>query len=431
MRFHRSACILILLTVATTWAKAAGNNSQTLRWMGHWKNEGFREQLVLETLENFRFVHQDIHVTFEFATDLLPEKSQICQASNIVSMIHSGNIEWDVIWLDPYIYAEVAAQLDDPQWGEQYLFDFSTVPSIRNAHRPDLLHNPSFCQSTGGILTGPCIEGFVYCMWYNTQTAKTLGVTIPEEDMTFDELIECLQRINTYNQSATVPIYAFSSFRQSGSLARLAHNLLTSILPESPTDDEILQAQKRTLEAIEQIVRLCPPQEDAPWNDAVDQLADDQALFLIDSTWRYNALKQYSETLPNKIRPAQVPGFQKQSHYCGGFIPAWALFKNSPARDAGIELMKFWCRPAVIEKWVRGTKNPSGITGSLYDPVYGNDPFALYQQHLLDGRSMVPDLFMNPKENGPAWDLLKFIDPIRKGKVTARAALDELKQPAQ
>lgn len=423
MRFSLTA---IALLFSAALSSAAESGHQTLRWMGHWKNEGFREQLVQETLEDFRFVHQDIDVLFEFATDLLPEKSQISQASNIVNMIQSDSLQWDVIWLDPYIYTEVSRQLEDPLWGQKYLFDFWDVPAIRDAHRPELLHSPTFCQSTAGILTGPYIEGFLYCMWYNTETAAKLGLRIPEEEMTFDQLIHSLQRIHEYNQSASEPIFAFTKFRQGGSMARLAHNLLLSILPDNPTADEIHSAQKQTLEAIEQISTLCPQQEDAPWEDAIEQLAANQSLFLIDSTWRYNALRQYSKALTAKIRPAQVPGFQKQTHYCGGFIPAWALLKDSPALEAGIELMKFWCRPTVTEKWVRGTKNPSGIIGSLYDPVYGNDPFAIYQQHLMEGRTMVPDLFMSPEENSPTWELLPFIDPIMMGELSAQEAITQL-----
>ena len=40
--------------------------SQQLRWMGHWKGEGQREQLVREVRDEFSFRHPHIDLQFDY-----------------------------------------------------------------------------------------------------------------------------------------------------------------------------------------------------------------------------------------------------------------------------------------------------------------------------------------------------------------------------
>jgi ABC-type glycerol-3-phosphate transport system substrate-binding protein len=103
---------------------------QTLRWMGHWRGEGLREQLVREVLEDFSFENQDVDVQFAFAADILPEKNTLEEATFIANMIRSGEITWDVVWMDSSIYQNVGVLLNDPDWGREHLVDFAKIPDF-------------------------------------------------------------------------------------------------------------------------------------------------------------------------------------------------------------------------------------------------------------------------------------------------------------
>ena len=39
--------------------------------------------------------------------------------------------------------------------------------------------------------------------------------------------------------------------------------------------------------------------------------------------------------------------------------------KNSPNREAAIDLLQLWSEPKIAEKWVEYTKNPTGLKGHL------------------------------------------------------------------
>ena len=401
-----------------------------LRWMGQWKNEGLRETLVRETLEEFQFLHQDMKISMTFASDLLTEKTQANAGQLIADMIRAGRVDWDVIWLDPLIYKTVADELNDPDWGAEYLVDFSDFPDVKAAHRSFLVDGPNCHQDTGGVFTGPYIEGFYSCLWYNTAVAEKLGLEIREEEMSADDLLSYLRRTKEYNQTADVPISGIADFTASGSARRLAHNLFLSehlARPDMPVDEIFA----RTLRFFEAMQSCDPLLYNTPtWQEAAQLLNDDKALFLIEATWRYSSLQAAFPELMEKFRPVQIPGFEKQSFYVGGFTPTWAVMKNSPVRDAGIELMRFWCSPTIAEKWVRYTKSPTGLSGNLYSSKYGMDSLARFQRNLSAGRMIQPDISTLEKD-APICSTFPYLYPILYGEMTAEEALIEMKKRDQ
>lgn len=123
---------------------------------------------------------------------------------------------------------------------------------------------------------------------------------------------------------------------------------------------------------------------------------------------------------------AQLPGFRRQNYCAGGFMPVWAVMKNSPNRTAGVRLLKFWSSPDVADKWVRYTKNPTGLNGNLYDPKYGNDIFAFYQRKLTKNRNVQPDIFETPSH--PVHALSKQLKPLLRGDTTAEKVYYKLQK---
>ncbi len=393
-------------------AGAASEESphKSLRWMGHWKGEGRREQLVREVLEEFAFTHPQVDVELEFAADILPENSQRAAGIYIAEMIRSGNLEWDVIWLDPLIYYYVSQELDDWNWGSKYLVDFSEIDGFRECHKPSLVEGPDAHKHTGGVFTGAYIEGFYYALWYNKDLADRLGISIREDGMTAEDLLGYMKQLHTYNQQTSEPVSAFVDFKGTGSLFRLFYSLLLSAWHDGvsrPDGDALESAAARSIAFLQEMGNVRPP---APmltadsWNDAAHALMDGKVLFFSDATWRYCAFEKIDPEGLKKLRLAHMPEFADGGrHVIGGYMPTWAVLKNAPGRDEGIELMKYWIRPSIAERWVRYTKCPTGLKGNLYDPRFGRDVYADYQQRLTsEGRvpQLDPRMFYDDPQAG-------------------------------
>lgn len=414
--------LLYVLLVAPAQAR------QTLRWMGHWKGEGLREQLVREVQEDFSFLNQDIDLQLTFAADLLPEKTQKAGAEFIANMIRSGEITQDVVWLDTTIYREVGSLLQNPNWGKKYLVDFFTVPGVKEAHKPFLFKKRDCCFRTGDLLTGPYIEGFFYALFYNHTTAEKLGISVPEEEMTFNDLLSAAQQVQKYNRTADSPISFFTDFKASAAAQRLAYNLFLS-LPQDPVAEEPDAVLRKILEAFEQLGNCISFSEETIRKDrraAAAELAAGRALFLVDATWFYNSFQSGFPDEIQALRPVQMPGFGRQEFYVGGFIPTWAVMKNSPAREAGIRLLQFWSQPDIAEKWVRYTKSPTALAGNVYDPSYGQDAFAEFQNRLTEDRRLKPDIFTVPVDAGPIRKTFPFLYPLLQRKITADEAFKQI-----
>jgi hypothetical protein len=361
--------------------------------MGHWKGEGARETLVCEVLDEFRFLHPELEVDFKFAADVLPEKSQEAAANQLVEMIRTGNLEWDVVWLDSLIYGMVADQLDDWDWGRKHLVDFSAVPGFGKTQKSFLVKGEDAHAFTAGFFPGPYIEGFLYTAWYNQDVADRLGIEIREEGMTAKDLLGYAEKVHAYNQTAEEPIAAFLDVARSGSMQRLYHALLYSSFPGHPDSDEIDDAELekayvRTAEYFAQLGRCRPLAGNGSLREfpaaAKFMLAEDRALFFFDATWRYSAFRAACPDRLDRLRLAQMPGFEGNCHAIGGYITTWAVLKNAPGREAGIELMRYWSRPPIAQKWVRYTKCPTGLKGDLYDPTFGLDIHAEFQRKLRE-----------------------------------------------
>jgi ABC-type glycerol-3-phosphate transport system substrate-binding protein len=402
---------------------------KTLRWMGHWENRGLREQLVLETREEFQFLHQDVDVKLAFPGEIMPLSSKQLTGQYIALMIQSGKIDWDVVWMDPQIYRKVAIELNDPEWGKKHLVDFSQFPDIKAAHQPFLVEGPDCHEETGGVFVGPYIEGVYTHIWYNKVAAEKAGLDIKEIGMSADDFLGYLSRIKEYNQTAEKPI---SGFAWPTSLYRLAYNLyLSEHLPHPDTPDQkILTQILRFFEAIHPFRSLIKTDWSLPWKDYGQALMNDEMLFMVDASWRYTSLNAAYPDLMKKLRPAQLPGFEDQSFYVGGYIPTWAVMKNSPSRDLGIELMRFWCSPEVAQKWIRYTKCPTGLSGNFYDSEYGLDVFPIFQKKLISGRTPQMDVMLLGKEKSPIFAIWDYILPVLNGEMTTDEVLMEMKGQA-
>lgn len=375
------------LALFVAWAAvghvAAEENRVKLRWMGHWKGEGGREKLVHEVRDEFQFLHPDIDLEFTFAKDFFQKKNQTVAAAYIAEMIRSGELEWDVIWLDPLIYGLVAKQLGDRNWGRKHLVDFFEVPGFKKTQKAFLFNDKALQQFTGDILTGSYIEGFFFSVWYNKLLADQLGLEIREEGMTAEELLGYVKAVHTHNQTAKEPVSAFLNVDYSGTLQRLYLSLLFSAIGSNVPDAGAYDRTDAFFVQLEEFNPLGDHTMFTNWTDAAHyMLEDNRALFYFGATWRYSTFESACPEKLGNLRLAQIPSFDGKGRAVGGYIPSWAVLKNAPGREAGIELMRFWSRPPIAQKWVRYTKCPTGLRGDLYDSTFGQDIHAGYQRKL-------------------------------------------------
>ena len=233
------------------------------------------------------------------------------------------------------------------------------------------------------------IEGFLYVVWYNQAVADRLGITIREEGMTYEDLLGYVKRVQAYNQDAEAPIAAFLDLYYSGANMHLFYSLLLSLLPGGDPvtagDDEVRTAAEQVLSLMEELGRCNPMGGYEPfstWGEAAQVMMDDRALFFSDATWYYNKFEQFDADGMSKLRLAQMPAVGTEQNLIGGYMTTWAVFKDAPGRDAGIQLLQYWSQPAIADRWVRYTKCPTGLRGNLYDPSYGNDVIADYLRRM-------------------------------------------------
>lgn len=367
---------------------------EVVNWMGHWMNEDKRETLVLEAAQEFAFLNQDITVNLKFPQEIMGVRSKPLVGEYIANMIRTGNIEWDIIWLDDQIYQYAAEELDDPEWGKRYLVDFEQVAGFQGTQKTFIIADPTYREQTGGILVGPYLEGYYHALFYNADLAAQMGIEIKQQGMSFEDLLGYVKAVQDYNQQNGTDIAAFYEAKDWPSLEILFQHLLKSEIEDfaeskaNVTSEEKQAAFLKTLQAFEELGKYDPlisSHNENIWFETRGLILEDKALFYVNGTWMYSHWRQVGgDEKLKKMIPVEMPAFQQTNHYSGGYIPTWAVMKFSPNRENAIKLMMFWSTPKVAEKWIRYTKNPTGIAGHMAIAEEGADPFELFQHRITD-----------------------------------------------
>jgi len=212
-----------------------GTTSQTekrLNWIGHWLGEHNRETLVREIKSDFELMNPDIDVNLKFPSQIMGLRSKHEEAKLIVNMIKTGNIEWDIIWLDVKSYQYVAEELNDPGWAEKHLVNFEEVPGFKETQKSFIINDPVYKYQTGGIIVGPYIEGYFNVIYYNKNLAEKMGIDIKLDGMTFDDLLGYVKHVYGYNQEHNTNIAAFYESKDWTTLEMLFQNLVKSELKD-------------------------------------------------------------------------------------------------------------------------------------------------------------------------------------------------------
>jgi ABC-type glycerol-3-phosphate transport system substrate-binding protein len=375
-----------------------GSQAVQLNWIGHWKGEDKREDLVLEIKKEFEFTHPDVRINLVFNKDMEGEAVDYKErtADVIVKMIETGEIGWDAVFLDVAIYDMVADTLKDPYWVGKHMVDFADVPGFVESQKDFIVQDPRYRNKVGGIFTGPFVESYIMSVWFNSRVAGRAGIEVKERDMTFDDFLGYAERLEEYNRSndSSIPFIKLCSWNR---IDFLFESLFKSQFDDFDSAvEEVFTEEKRrafleTLSAFEELSRHQPvvnrDWEKVSSNDFQrDYLLNDDALFVMGGTFMYSQFRGIDPEESRKMRPAENPFIKNPNGLIGDYTPVFGVMKNSRNRDLAVELVMSWARPKNAEKWVRYTKNLTGTRGNLSEAAprelsAAND---VYERFILD-----------------------------------------------
>lgn len=429
---------------------AAARAAVQLNWIGHWKGEDLRERFVLELKRDYEFLHPEVSINLVFDADLPGSERdhKLRSAKAIVDMITTGRIDWDVVYLDHGVFEHVANQLKDRAWTARHLVDFSLVPGYPASQEPFVTADPRYRERTGGILTGPYTESYLMNVWYNTEVAAKTGVRVKERGMTADDFVACAEQLQRHNREhgTAVTFIKLSAFNRTDTLFESLFR--SQFADHAEAVAPVFTAAKaraflRTLEVFERIARYQPAVNQG-WRDLTIEdwrrrtLVDDDALFVLGGTFMYSHYRGADPERSGKMRPIENPALGATRVLVGDYTPVFAVMKNSPRRDVAIDFLMSSATPKNAERWVRYTKNLTGVRGYLSDATSRQiDAFGdVYEKYLIDmqkssgGRPVVnlrdPTYVLGKDSPVTVVELREKLTAILEGKLTARAYYDDV-----
>lgn len=393
-------CILVSCTsrdhVSESSLKGIGSNTKSLatskkqlNWMSHWYKRAGKEELVRQIAREFEFQHQELAVNLKFIQEVYNTTTDDRRQFNneVVNMINTGKVTWDILVLDNPSYDSIAIKLNDMNWGAKYLVNFEEFEWFKNQHKSFLFEGSQYRRNTGGIIPGPIIEGIYLALWYNSNVTKKLGLDIKKTDITFDDLKAYFKAAYEYNQSHQDKVVLLYDDNQSHPVKILFNSLVISELgqfdPLHLDRAKSLLAFKRGLMALEELSKFQPLNKSFLNNTTDDPMLEQKALFFIKETWVYNRWAKASKSKASLIFPTELPVFEKPGmFYQGTYQSVYAVLKQSPNKDEAIELMKYWCSNDIAERWTNLTKNPTGLKTRISSVDFGVDDFAKFNNEI-------------------------------------------------
>ena len=369
----------------------AAQNS--INWMGHWYKADKRYDLVLDIKRDFAFRNQDTKVNLQFPEQIVGTNDKAVVAHLIVDMIRRKQFDWDIVWMDNIIYQFVAEELNDPSWGRKYLVNFEEIPGFSKSQKPFIVADPGYRNQTGGILVGPYIEGYYYALYYNRDLAAKMGIQVKPFGMTFEDLLGYFKAAARYNEGAKEKIPIIFDAHDMPSLEVLFQNLAKSWLNDYSTtttersSPQKLEAMHKGFQAFEELGKyrpLIPSYATNAWFLTRDVPLNDKVLFYISGTWMYSRWRDIDVAKSSKMVPTELPVFKPVDYCLGGYIPTWAVMKDSPHREAAVRLLMSMATPKVAEKWVQYTKTPTGLAGDVSKATIGSDVYEAYQRTMSE-----------------------------------------------
>jgi len=446
-RSNKGGKIEEIQRVVQTEEVGEGRDEQiVVNMQGHWKGEDLREDFVLETIKEFETRNPGVKVNLQWNADFNDGRAGALQAT--VDQIKSGEINWDVIWLEPFYYQEIANALGDQDWAKNNLVDFETIPTFKESQKDFILSDPQFRSHMNNVITGPYIEGFYQPFFYNRELTDMMGIEVKDKNMTFDDLLGYFKAVDEYNKANGTDIailydsgdyaggigYAPSVWNIFQSLFRSEFSDLTDIKDKNFSSAK-MAAIRKALDSLEQLSQYQPlikGWEDLSWFETRDYVLDNKAVFTVcGASWMYSHWHGLDAAKTMKMVPVEMPVYQSVNHYIGGYNPMFAVMEKSLVREEAVGLLMSFSEPNVAEKWVRYAKGPSGIKGNVSQAGGVSkeedqfDKFITYITNKYGGNifdSKTVDYVLGEKYKGLSLRFNKYLAAVIEGELSAEAA---------
>lgn len=338
--------------------------------MGHWKARLGKEQMVYNVTREFELLNQDIKVNMQFPQEIYKSDNYSPRlADSAVKMIQTNNYTWDILFLDPSNYDNIANKLKDREWGKKYLVNFEEFDWFKAAHKPFVFEDPQYREATAGIMVGPLIEGIYSALWYNQKVTERIGITIKPENMTFEDFKGYLKAAFEYNQNATQKITLINTEMQNN-IKLLFANLVISEIGDADLEsidrNTAYKAFFKALKAFEELSVYKPLEKIHSQASKDITLLDEKNLFTVIQTYSYNRWAKIDMEKTRNLVPVELPVMEQPvKYYPGSYQAVWCVFKNSPNRDNAIKAMKYLCTNDISQQWLALTKNPTALKSRI------------------------------------------------------------------
>ena len=406
-----------------------------VNWLVDWTDQPVKRNFIKELSSEYSFNHQDVKLNVVFSDFSVKTR----QAMQIVNMIKSNIYNWDIVWIDESVYLVVAQELNNANWGKDYLVDFQKIEGYMVTHLPEIIKNTSYRKKTGNIMIGPYLDGFYGVLWYNKKVADLLGIDVKNKDMNFDDIIAYAEKIYKYNINRENKTALFSESTDFN-FSYLFQNLLWSEIdrmgfnttPPIESAKNILLNVFTLLEKLGNYNPLIESHMINLWYDAKEAFINDKALFLVGKTSLYNELQLMDSTNYLHILPAELPSYEHSKAYYGSFQPTFAVMKYSPNSEAAVKLIKNISNEKYAEEWIKMTKNPTGLSCDVKENFLDNDPinnFLVYiaQKYDFNVRYSIDAGYILGKPNAGLFYLIdENVKLILTGEITAEKALENI-----
>lgn len=416
--------------------------TEQVRFIGHWMGEGKREKLVSDFVRQYSFRNQHVDILMKFPEEVYYERSVINSNERfIVDMIQMENPEWDIIRINDQ-YESVLGICEDSLWAKKNLVDFSEIPEFVNNTRPEIL-TEEFKARWGGMVPGPFIEGQYWALWSNAKVAEKVGIKIKQHGMTGDDLISYVKAVDQYNKSNPddyiTPIFESSDWPTT---FWIAYQLFISEINDydfvlNPDVNELkLQAWHKALSVLEELSKynaFNANWKKKSWADTKYELINEKCLFYSNGSWMYNIWEAEDAQKTMNCYPNEYPVFKNTTHYPFGYIIMWGVLKNSPNRDAAVDMLLAMNTPDIADRWVQYTKCPTGIVGNVSDVLFGVDQFESFTNFLqanYEDRTFRADETISYKNIGGVNLEEGYTAEVITGQLTADEAMELIRKQA-
>ena len=391
----------------------SNNPQKPVRIMGHWYGEGKKELLVQEMVREFSMLNQDLSIEMLFPQQFLKYKEEselyFVECDTIEQMVRKNTWPFEVLFCDQERYKKIGQQLNDPDWGEKYLVDFSNEPWFKHAHKDGLIETMNLKARYGNIMPGIVLEGITNILFVSEYVENKLGIKVKDLDMTFDDFIAYAQAVDNYNKTHSDKISFLSQQYQTVNDI-LFTQLATSIFEGSKYEsrEKGIAALKKAFEEFEKLSKYNPTKQymdysKFTYDEAQRILYDKQCLFTMNPTWMILLwLKSYPEGT-KQMRPCEIPSFagKKSPFYSGFYQVIFVVAKNSKNPEAGRRFMKYMASTEIADKWVNYSSCPTGMRTSISYTDFGQNKYEKFFQHIQkkygnnQAEVSLPKLFFN------------------------------------